>query len=103
MTKMDYSRGYTHLTRPNELPAATPISRAQRAAYWAKKSNLKKKHEQANMPAEIRHADHPASVRSGYGRYVVWCDQCRCEITELTRQQYEVWRELNPPKVKKST
>lgn len=99
MTKMDYSRGYTSLTRESDLPKATPISRAQRAAYWAQKTQDRLKHKQVNADPEVIHATHSASVREGYGKYVLWCDECKTEIKQLTADEYKAWREINPPKV----
>lgn len=99
MTKMDYNRGYTSLTRPSDLPKATPVSRAQRAAYWAAKSQRKQQHKQVNQDPEILHAEHKSTVRSGNGKHYVWCDQCGCSVVELTAEEYAVWRELNPPKI----
>jgi len=98
MTKMDYNRGYTRLRTASELPKATPVSRAQHKAYQTQKRNLRKQHIEVNQDPVIKHAAHKATVKTGYGKYVLWCRECDCSITDLTLDEYKIWQELNPPK-----
>jgi hypothetical protein len=99
MTKLDYSRRYTRLTIPSDLPKATPISRTQRRAYAKQRRELRKQHKLANQPPEQRHAQHPAVVAIDQGHAVLWCRRCRCCIVKLTQEEYEIWRQINPPRV----
>ena len=99
MTKMDYSRGYSRLKTASELPKATPISDSQRKALFAQKNQLRKQHLEVNQDPVIKHASHTATVKTGYGKSVLWCCECDCSITDLTQDEYKIWQELNPPKI----
>ena len=99
MARMNYNRpngGYERLSRPNELPTLNPFNKIQRQAWARQQSELRRKHEQVNQDPEITHAEHSATVRGVPGRYALWCNKCACEITALTQEQYQIWRELNP-------
>jgi hypothetical protein len=55
-------------------------------------------------PMEI-HGTHSAEVRGVSGRYSLWCRDCRCDIIELSDQDYAAYKEAFPSiprRVKKS-
>lgn len=101
MTKMDYSRRPGRLSSPSDLPDATPWTPAQRRAWITKKRQQRRQHEIVNQDPEIKHAQHPASVRWFNGSCHVWCMRCDCSVHAMTAVEYEIWREKNPKKLRK--
>lgn len=101
MTRLDWSRRPTYDTRPSDLPKATPIPRSQRRALAQKRAELRRQHRIANQPPEQKHAQHPAVVTVIQGQPQVWCQRCQCQIQTLTAEQYSIWREINPPQIKR--